>query len=534
MQAPSCAADGDAFVKASTRVVVNTVATYGRSVVGVGLAIFSSRWILQALGASDFGLFQVVGSLIVFLTFLNGVMAASATRHLAFAVGGGDANDVNRWFNTSLSIHWILPAGLIAVGWPIMEHVIRHVLAIPADRVGVCLTVFRLSLISAFISMASIPFVAMFTARQRIAELSMWDLLQAALAFVLAWILTIAAMDRLLLYAAGIVTIQVIICAVKTARALALFPECRIRVREGFDIAKLKELTHFAAWNLFGSTSWTLRNYGSAILLNVYFGPTSNAAFGIARLLSQQTNQLSTAMMTALVPELTSREGRGERAGMLSLSHFSSKAGYLLVMLFALPLVLEMDYVLQLWLREPPPGAAGLCRLLLVAILIDRLTGGYMLGIQARGRIAGYQATVGGALLLSLPLAWGFFRIGFSENGLALAFILTTVLATLGRVFWMHRLFAEPPRIWLLRVLTPCMAVSVAAGGAGMLPVLLLPASWIRVIATTAASLLAAGSVLWLAALTANEKVFVRRAVDAVWQKSKLGYPFRRMASPRP
>ena len=135
-------------MKSSSRIVINTGVTYLRSILGVGFALFSSRWILQALGATDFGLFQVVGSLIVVLTFFNSVMASSAARHFAFAIGKGDTEDVNRWFNTSLNIHLILPAILIVIGWPIAEYAIRNWLTIPPERVESCVIVFRISLIN--------------------------------------------------------------------------------------------------------------------------------------------------------------------------------------------------------------------------------------------------------------------------------------------------------------------------------------------------------------------------------------------------
>jgi Na+-driven multidrug efflux pump len=156
----------------SQRIVLNTAATYTRSVLAVALALFSSRWVLNALGQTDFGIFSVVGSLIIFIVFLNSVMAASAGRHYAFAIGQGNNTEVNRWFNAAFSVHLCLAVFLTLIGWPIGEYLISHVLNIPADRVQTSLGVFRVSLISAFVSMISIPFVAMFTAKQRIAELA--------------------------------------------------------------------------------------------------------------------------------------------------------------------------------------------------------------------------------------------------------------------------------------------------------------------------------------------------------------------------
>ena len=501
---------------------VNTAATYLRSLLSVGLALFSSRWILQALGAIDFGLFSVVGSLIIFLTFFNSVMASSAARHFAYAIGKGDTEDVNHWFNTSLSIHLILPAILIVIGWPIAEYAIRNWLTIPPERVETCVTVFRISLVGASVNMASIPIIAMFHAKQRIAEISFWGMLQTFMVFVLAWVLTQVSSDRLLFYAAGMVGVHVIVQSIKIARAFTIFPECRLRLQTGFDFQRLKELFHFAGWSLFGGISLTFSNQGSAILLNFYHGPALNAAFGIARQLSNQANQLSLAMQTAFAPEITAREARGEQDRVLSLSHLSSKVGYILVMLFAIPLITEMDYVLLVWLRNPPVHSTIFCRLILVTVLIDRLTTGYMMAVNARGKIAAYQATVGGILILKLPMALGFFGLGYPPASLGVAFVIISIFGAIGRVFWLRKLFGEPVKNWIVNVLSPCLAITGASALASIAPTLILPESFLRLILATSFSLLITGLFSWLFGLNKSEKIFFSNAAGKAM--TKLGF----------
>lgn len=139
----------------STRIILNTLAAYARSVLAAGLALFSGRWVLEALGASDFGLFSVVGAIIVFITFLNGVMSASASRHLAIAIGRGELEEANKWFNTALGIHLLLPTVLIVIGLPAGEYCIRNIFTIPPDRIGACIWVFRMSLVVAFVNMSA-------------------------------------------------------------------------------------------------------------------------------------------------------------------------------------------------------------------------------------------------------------------------------------------------------------------------------------------------------------------------------------------
>ncbi|MCU0915844.1 MAG: hypothetical protein MUC88_14975 [Planctomycetes bacterium] len=498
-------------MNASQRLVFNTAATYGRSVFTLVLALLSSRWVLNSLGQVDYGLFSLVGSLIVFITFLNGYMASSVSRYFAYSLGQGDSQEVRHWFNTALGLHSCLAFTLVLVGWPLGEYVIAHVFNIPPERISASLWTFRVSLVSAFVSMVSIPFVAMFTAQQRIAEMAAWGVLHSVLVLSLAYVLTRLSGDLLLFYAVGMVAIVVLIQVAMVVRALSVFPECRLGRRDWFDGPRFKEILSFAVWNLIGGTGVTFRDQGTAILLNLFFGPRMNAAFGIAKQVSVQTNQLSTAMIGAFTPEITASEGRGDRRRMLDLSHRASKFGTILVILFAVPLMAEMDYVLQLWLREPPPYTTLFCRLVLCTFLLNRLSIGYYLAVNAHGKVAAYQATVGTSLVLTLPLAWLFLHWGGAPGSVGVAFLLTAVVCTAGRVLWLQRLFGEPIGRWLGTVVLPCLLVCATAAGAALLPRELLPMSLARLVLATSLSVAASLLATWLVACDPSERAFVRR-----------------------
>jgi O-antigen/teichoic acid export membrane protein len=506
-------------LKSSSRIAFNTVATYGRSVLTLGLSLFSSRWVLNALGATDFGLFNVVGALIVFLAFFNVVMASSAARHFAYAIGKSDIDDVNKWFNTSLSIHLILPAILIAIGWPIAEYAVRNVLTIPPERIDACVIVFRISLIGAFVNMASIPLIAMFTAKQRLVEIAFWGLLQSVIILCFAWILNRVSSDRLLFYAAGMVGINVFFQVIQIVRAFWMFPECRLRLQSGFDPGRLKELFRFAVWATVGIFGTTLRDQGSTVLLNLHFGPLLNAAFGIARQVSAQVNQLSSAMMGALVPEITAREGRGERARMLQLSHQSCKYAFLLVLFFAAPLIVEMDYVLKLWLRNPPEHTAIFCRLIIGTFLISRLTAGYSVAVNALGKMAGFHSTVGGLLVLTLPLAWLFLRLGYPPGSLGVAFMIISTIQCIGCAYWIRVLFGEPVKHWVGKVLWPCLLVSGTSFIGALCPLLFMQESFKRVVLASIIGVTTASLTTWYFALNKGEHAFFQQAAKSAFIK---------------
>ncbi len=496
----------------SHRIILNTAATYIRSVIAAALGLFSTRWVLAGLGPTDYGLFAVIGSIIVFITFLNGVMAVSAARHFAFALGRGDSDEVNKWFNTSLSIHLMLPIVLIAIGWPIGEYCIRHVLTIPPGRIPACLWVFRLALIAAFSGMVSIPYFAMFSAKQHIAEVAVWGTLQSLLLFIFAYMLTRVSGDRLLFFAGYGVAISAMFQVIQVLRARHIFRECRTDYRRWFDKSRFKEVFSFASWSLIGSSGSMLRDQGSAILLNLYFGPRVNAAFGVASGVSVHTSQLGVAMIGAFSPELTASEGRGDRTRMLALAHSASKIGTILILLFAIPLMVESEYVLHLWLVLPPPHAAVFCQLILAAFVLDRLSTGYMLAINAHGKIAAYQATVGTCLVLTLPLAWIFVKRGGPPTSVGIALVITMAAVSAGRVFWARRLLGVPVRRWFVDVALPVSAVTFSALSAVMAPRWLLSPSVSRLAFVTAVSVATTFGTAWFLALDATERRSVKQS----------------------
>jgi O-antigen/teichoic acid export membrane protein len=492
-------------------------------ILSAGFTLFASRWVLDALGQTDFGLYSLVGSVIVFIIFLNSVMSGSASRFYSLSIGRGDSQELTNWFNAAFGLHAGLATILVLLGWPLGEWVVSNWLTVPADRQSTCLWVFRVSLVSAFVNMVSVPFVGMFYARQRIAELAVWGLLQTFLVFCLGYSIGFFQGDRLMAYSIGMVGILVVIQSIQVGRAIKLFPECIPDRRRCFDLGRVRRIASFAGWNLIGTAGSLLRDQGTAILLNLNYGPRMNAAYGVATQVSAQTNQLASAMLGAFTPEITAREGRGERGGMLSLAHQASKFGTILVMLFAIPLMIEMDFVLRLWLHDPPAYAAGFCRFMLATFLVERTTTGLMIALNAKGAIAAYQITVGGGLLLTLPLAWILVRWTGIPTSVGAAILFTMVGVSLGRAFWAAKHLESSIGGWLKGVVLPCLVVgtlSALAGGtlhAGMedsIPRLLLVG-----VLSGFATLCGA----WYIAFTAKEREFFMK--KAVALKSRFGFP---------
>ena len=446
------------------RIALNASVTYGRTLLRIGLGIFTSRWLLQSLGEVDYGLMGVVGSLIVFITFLNSVASGACSRFFAFSIGKKDVEDLTRWFNAALSVHVILPLVLIAIGWPIGEWAIDNWVKIPPDRLATAHWVFRFSLLAAFWGMASTPYMAMYTATQNIAERTLWEVALVIANFGFIYWLTTYKGDAWFVYSAFGVLLGIILGLGQIIRARIRFPGCVIVFKYWGDWSRLRKMLSYSCWTLFGSLGYLARSQLPAIILNQYFPPMQfkyvNASYQVGGALASYTSTFSSSLMGAFSPQITTLEGAGDRAGMVRTAFRASKFGVFMTLLVAIPVALEVDYLLVLWLKTPPKLAGAFCLLVILQTVLDHLTFGHMTGILAGGRIKWYQMTTGSLCMCCVPIAWLVLALGGSP--LSVSWVIAGCMAacSVARLFFGRVLLGIRILDWARDVFVPIMVIS--------------------------------------------------------------------------
>ena len=500
---------------ANRRIILNFLATYGRCLFEMACGLFVSRWVLKALGQEDFGLYGVVGTLTIFIAFFNSVLAASITRFFALAIGerqntvGGGVRHCREWFTTAVTLHTVVPLALLAVGYPLGEWAIRNYLTIPTHRVEECVWIFRAAAMSCGVGMMTVPLQAMYAAKQYIAELTVYTFATTALNTAFVWYMVNHARDWFLIYALWGFALAIVPQLIIAARAVALFPECRLVRERLFDLAALKRLCSFAGWNFFGALGNLLKQEGVAVLVNRMYGPERNAALTVAMGLSTNADRLSHSLVQAMTPAITSAVGAGDRPRLVSLFRRTCRFGALLTLVFAAPVFLESDLLLKLWLADPPAESASLCLCILVTLILEKLTTGHWVAIAAHGRIALYQFLVGAFYVATLPLAWALMKAGCGLMSVGYALIATRLVVVIIRVVAVDRLLALAPGYWLRRILAPVLAVGAAAVAAGLPARLgLAPDAW-RLLATLLSTEAALLPLAWRFALDEEERRFI-------------------------
>jgi O-antigen/teichoic acid export membrane protein len=346
----------------------------------------------------------------------------------------------------------------------------------------------------------------MFAAHQLISELALFGIFQSICGFVGAWFLLNAQSDRLIFYALLMAAISSGTTLVQMIRAIVKFKACRPCISYLYDKDYLKQLFGYVSWKMLGMSCVVLRTHGVPVLANLFYGPLVNAAYSVANRVSIQATSLSSAMMGAFQPALTSAEGKGDRQKMLAMAMQASKFGTLLILFFVIPLTLEMQTVLHLWLVNPPLYADGLCQWMLAILVIDRMTSGSMMAVNALGRIAAYELIQGSVIALSLPLMWLFFHLDMGPVSIGFAVFVSTAIYCAGRLAFSKYLLQLSVSAWIQQVAIPVSLLIAGASAAGLGIMHIFDTGFLRLCLTSAVTTTVTAGIGWFWLLTTIER----------------------------
>lgn len=491
-----CYQDGKSVVRLTEnrRIALNVIVTYGRTVIDVLCSLFAVRWVLMALGERDFGLYGVVGGLVVFVTFINGLFSSAVARFYGYELGKisisedkeSALEECRRWFSAAVVIHIAIPFIFFVVGCFLGDYAIKNAwIGVPEDRIDACRWVWIFTCVDSFTAMLSAPISAMFTAKQNIAEMTMYSLLQTIGRTGFIYFMTLFERDWLVSYAIGICIIAQIprICA--AIHALCCFDECKFRLsalREGW---RYKKLMSFVWWRSFMGLGNIAKGQGISILVTRSFGPIANASMTVGTRLGGESAVLSSALQNAFAPAITAACGAGHFEKMRLLAYRVCKYSTLLVMMVAIPLALEVEEVLRLWLVTPPVRSEEICICIIVASVVERCSFGHTIAVMAKGKIAAYCLAHGIALMLSVLFAGIFVCLGGDIYWVGVAIVLSAILALLGDILIARGCVEMSVFHWLKSVILPLFSVSGLTVLAGLPSVNYLPPSFLRVCITT-------------------------------------------------
>lgn len=394
-------------MNSSQRIVVNTIAQYTRTIINVGLSLYSTRLILAALGQTDFGIYSVVAGVVTMLSFMTNALVTTTQRYLSFYHGKGDMSLVSRIFGNSLLLHVLIGTGVFVILGAIAYPIIYGLLQIDDGRECAAMFVYMSATIMLMLTFITAPFRALFIARENIVYISIIDVLDGVLKLLIAVFLAyVISYDKLITYSILLIGISLFNLLAFAVYAMRHFEECHLPSWREYDLSFIKELSGFAGWTVYSSGCVIARNQGIAVLINLFCGAIGNAAYGIAQQVSGAVAFISASIINAINPQIMRAEGQGDRERMIRLAEYESKYAFLLLSMISIPLIFEMETILRLWLTEVPVYTVEFCQLMLLAAICDQLTIGLTSANQAIGKIKVYTLWFYSSKLLTLIGVW--------------------------------------------------------------------------------------------------------------------------------
>ena len=394
------------------KIVKNTIILNIRMIITIIIGLYTSRVVLLQLGADDFGLYSVVGGIVLLMGFLSTTMLTTTYRFIAIEIGKGEYGDTNKIFNTSLVIHLSLALVLLIIGKTIGVWYINNYLNVAAEKIPDALFVLHFSILAASFSIVSTPFQGLITANEKFSVRAGIEIIRAVLTLVLVLLLVMYIGNKLRAYA-------ILMTIVMTIPPILFIIYCRIKNKEvvKWKLNKVKadyvDMFKFSGWIMIGAVAFIGVRQGAALVLNVFFGTAINAAFGISYRIFNYITMFVMNLNQAVVPQIMKSHSSGNSERSLSLVYKISKYAFFIMLLPAVPILLSINSILILWLKEVPLYTRQFAILMIVNGLISSTASGFDAAIQATGKIRKTQICYSTIMLLTLPISYIMFKMNY-------------------------------------------------------------------------------------------------------------------------
>lgn len=398
----------------STRVVVNTIAQYTRTVINLILSLYSTRLILDALGLADYGIIALIGGVVSMLAFMTNAMVTTTQRFMSYHQTKSGLEIQQAIFSNSVLMH----IGVSFVVLIILEIVglflFDGFLDIIPERLNAAKIIYQCTIAMILLSFITAPYKALLIAHENIVYISVVEVFDGIMKVCIAIALTMWGTDKLVTYGYLMLGINILNLLAFSIYDFRKYKECIVLRLKLFDRGYLKSMSSFIGWQLYSTGCVVGRTQGTAIIINKFFGTIVNAAFGIALQVSAAVNFISSSLTLAINPQIVKAEGDGNRFKMLQLAEVASKFSFLLLAFIVIPLLFILHEILLLWLGDVPEYAALFCMVILISSLIDQITSGLVSANQAIGNVGAYALTINTIKVLTLPILTGLLWMGMN------------------------------------------------------------------------------------------------------------------------
>ena len=443
------------------RIAKNTLLLYGRMLLMMVVSLYTSRVVLNTLGVVDYGIYNVAGGVVTMFTFLNTAMITSTQRYLTFELGTGNFERLSLVFSTSVRIHLIIALIIVLLTESIGLWFFYNKMVVPVERMTAAMWVLQLSVVTMFIQVMSVPYNSLIIAHEDMGVFAGFSILESCLKLGIVYLLLIGNIDKLILYAILITSVQLFIRLLYTFHCGRHYEE--VKSVKKVDKVLMKEMGSFAGWNLWGNLASMLMGTGVNMLLNIFFGPVVNAARAVSVQVEAAISGFSSNFMMAVNPQITKRFAQGLKDDMHDLIFRASKFTFFLLLTLCLPIIIEANCILTLWLKNVPDYSVVFLRFTLIIMMVNSLSNSMQTAAAATGKVKKYQTVVGCILLSIVPISYFALKISGTPIATYVVYLSVCTVALLARILVIKPLIELSLRQYFNRVLVRCAIVSFFA-----------------------------------------------------------------------
>ena len=491
------------------RIAKNTAYMYIRMFVTMLIGLYTSRAVLSALGFEDYGLYNVVGGIIALFAFVNSAMTNTTSRYITFFLGKKDTRRLREVFSTAFYIHVFVAIIIIILGETIGLWYVCNKLVVPEGRLSATLWLYQFTIITAAANIISVPFNSSIIANERMSAYAVIAIIDSVFKLFVAISLKYISFDKLVYYGLMILLIQLTINAIYWIYNYRNFEGSRIK--NVFDRTLFKEMFGFTGWNLFGSFINMFFNQGINLILNFFCGPTVNAARGISVQVEGLVRTFATNVQTAINPQIIKSYAEGQRERFFTLIFSSSRFCFYLLFMIALPIILEADFLLTLWLGNYPEHTVNFIRITLISVTLESLVTPMFMANLASGKVKIYQTVISIISAVFIPVTYISMKYTLLPESVFVCLLTVRIIEIIARIFIVHHQVGLPRKLYITKVLFNVIAVALCST---IIPVIVHTrfdeSGWLRFLIVGSVSVLSVAIVSYYIGANRQEREFVK------------------------
>lgn len=496
----------------------NTVFLYFRMIIWMLVSLYSSRVVLQNLGISDYGIYNIVGGVVAIFGFLNASLSGATSRFFSYEIGQGDDAILKKTFSSAILAHISIAFGILFLAETIGLWLLDDKLVIPDNRLHIAKIVYQFSILTTLISIVTVPFVSLLLAREKMFTYSVIEIISVLLKLIIAISLPFISIDKLLTYSFLILTSSIVVFLIYSIFCYRNFNESHIIWK--WESQYIKPILSFSSWDLFGNLGARVYQQGTSMLLNVFFGVVLNAASGIAGTIQGVISGFSANMTMAFRPQIIQQYAKKNYSEMLKLFTNSLRLSSLLLLLIVIPLCAELNYIVKLWLGNVPKYAVSISKILLYTAIINEMQLTCNIIIHATGRIKLFSIVMGSLFSLSVVVVYFLFKYTHFPLSAYYFFVILHIIILLFDLFYIKKnvpIFAIGHFIKI--VILPVIILLLLGVGYTTIIQYYFQESFLRLIIQFFGNTLLIGSFAYLIILDNDQKLFLTNKVKIFYKK---------------